>query len=81
MSRPEGSTSLRNRDTAIFTVERFIRSSPRVAGEIAVGLGITTRKLKNIAKTAEGKGLITDYLYRADALNKSGRQGDPASGL
>jgi len=51
-------------------------SSPRAAGEIAVGLGITTRKLKNIAKTAEGKGLIVDYLYRADALNRSGRQGD-----
>jgi len=54
-------------------------SSPRAAGEIAVGLGITTRKLKNLAKTAEGKGLIVDYLYRADALNRSSRQGDSES--
>lgn len=51
----------------------LILSSPRAAGEIALGMGITSRKLKDLARTAKGKGFIADYLYKANALNDASR--------
>ena len=55
----------------------LILSSPRAAGELAVGMGITARKLKDMAKTTQGKGFIADYLYKANALNDASHKSRP----